>query len=228
MTQGKNLATLKRNITPIFVGGTGLYINTLINGIVNIPDIPEMIKKESDKLFVKIGLDKFYDLIKSIDYESLNNISKNDTQRLKRIWEVYHHTGKKFSSWKKNHNIKFLNNIDYKIILFLPDRLKNYDRVNKRVIKMIDNGAIEEIQKLKNLNYNKILPIMKAHGVPEIFSYLDKKITLEECISNIQLVTRHYVKRQNTWWNSSKLQIFKKFDKFPDEIDVKSTNLPLF
>ena len=66
---------------------------------------------------------------------------------------------------------------------------------------------------------------MKAHGVPEISSYLEKKISLDQCIEKIQLVTRHYVKRQNTWWNSSKLQIYKKFREFPDEIDIKLTNL---
>ena len=68
---------------------------------------------------------------------------------------------------------------------------------------------------------------MRAHGVPEIISYLDKDLSLEDCIKNMQLVTRHYVKRQHTWWNSSKLKIFRKIDHFPSEIDIKSTNLAL-
>ena len=86
----------------------------------------------------------------------------------------------------------------------------------------------EDLKYYKNLlekNYNKDLPIMRAHGVPEITSYLEKKITIEECIEKIQLVTRHYVKRQNTWWNSSNLRISRKFNEFPDEIDLKLTNL---
>ena len=215
----------KNNVTPIFVGGTGLYIDTLINGITSIPSIPESIKKESNNLFDKIGLDSFFDLIKEIDINAVNNISKNDTQRLKRIWEVYKFTGKKFSLWKDNKNKKFLDNIDYKIILFLPDRTKNYNRVNKRVESMIENGAVHEIENLLKYNYSSKLPIMRAHGVPEISSYLQKKVTLEECINNIQLVTRHYVKRQNTWWNSSNLQFYKKFNEFPDEIDINSNNL---
>ena len=215
----------KKNVTPIFVGGTGLYIDTLINGITSIPSIPESIKKESNNLFDKIGLDNFFELIKEIDINAVNNISKNDTQRLKRIWEVYKFTGKKFSLWKDNKNKKFLDNIDYKIILFLPDRTKNYNRVNKRVESMIDNGAVHEIENLLKYNYSSKLPIMRAHGVPEISSYLQKKVTLEECINNIQLVTRHYVKRQNTWWKSSNLQFYKKFNEFPDEIDINSNNL---
>ena len=93
---------------------------------------------------------------------------------------------------------------------------------------MIKNGVVEEIKDLLKLNYKKNLPIMRAHGVPEISSYLEKSITLEDCIKNIQLVTRHYVKRQNTWWRSSKLHIFKKFTKFPDEFDIKSNNLDQF
>ena len=215
----------KKNVTPIFVGGTGLYIDTLINGITSIPSVPESLKKESNNLFDKIGLDSFFDLIKEIDINAVNNISKNDTQRLKRIWEVYKFTGKKFSLWKDNKNKKFLDNIDYKIILFLPDRTKNYNRVNKRVESMIDNGAVHEIENLLKYNYSSKLPIMRAHGVPEISSYLQKKVTLEECINNIQLVTRHYVKRQNTWWKSSNLQFYKKFNEFADEIDINSNNL---
>ena len=215
----------KKNIIPIFVGGTGLYIDTLINGITSVPSIPEKIKTESNKLLDKIGLNNFTNLIKEIDIESLKRISKNDTQRLKRIWEVYNYTGLKFSTLKSNKNKKFLDIKDYKIFLFLPDRNKNYDRVNKRVLSMIKNGAVIEIENLLKHNYSKQLPIMRAHGVPEISSYLSKKITLDKCIENIQLVTRHYVKRQNTWWKSSNLQILQEINEFPDELDLKSMNL---
>ena len=92
---------------------------------------------------------------------------------------------------------------------------------------MIQDGATEEVRNLLNLNYNNNLPIMKAHGVPEIQSYLNNEILFEECISKIQQVTRNYVKRQHTWWRSTNLKIFKKFDQFPDKIDIKSINLDL-
>ncbi len=218
----------EKNLIPIFVGGTGLYIDTLINGISSIPSIPEKIKDESKKLFDKIGAKKFFELVDELDHEATSKISKNDSQRIKRIWEVYNYTNKKFSSWKKNKNKKFLQSFDFKIISFLPDREKNYKRVNERVIKMINKGAVDEIKCLLDLNYKKTLPIMRAHGVPEIISYLENSISLEECIEKIQLVTRHYVKRQNTWWKSSKLPFLKKINEFPDEIDLKSTNLTDF
>ena len=222
----KKIHELKyKSITPIFVGGTGLYIDTLINGITTIPAIPEIIKTKSNELFKKIGHKNFFKLVNEIDVESTKKIDLNDIQRLKRIWEVFEFTGKKFSYWKKNKNKKFLKNINYEIILFLPEREKNYERVNKRVLKMIQNGAIEEIKKLLKLNYKKDLPIMKAHGVPEISSYLEQTISLEECIHKMQLVTRHYVKRQNTWWRSLIVENCKQFNEFPDEFDLKSTKL---
>ena len=217
-----------KKIYPIFVGGTGLYIDSLINGLTSIPSIPETVKDSSKEIYQKIGPENFYKLVHDIDYESTKNISQNDSQRLKRIWEVYNYTNKKLSSWRTNKNKKFLNSFNVKIILFLPEREKNYERVNKRVLKMMKNGAIDEIKNLLNLNYKKSLPVMKAHGVPEIISYLENFTSLEECINRIQLVTRHYVKRQNTWWKSSKLPILKKFDEFPDKIDLNSIKFDHF
>ena len=221
----KVIKSLNKNINPIFVGGTGLYIDTLINGIASIPSVPESIRNDSKNLLEKVGKEEFYKIVKKIDEDSIKLIFPNDIQRLRRIWEVFNYSNKKFSEWKKNKNKKFITSLDYKILLFLPDRKKNYERVNKRVLTMIKSGAIEEIENLLKFNYNKDLPIMRAHGVPEISAYLKNKITLEDCIKKIQLVTRHYVKRQNTWWNSSNLQIFKKISEFPDNLDKNLLNL---
>jgi len=214
--------SFEKNITPILVGGTGLYINTLINGIINIPSIPEEIKIESEKILTKFGKDFLINQIKNIDPDSLNEININDNVRLRRIWEVFETTGKKFSEWKLNENKSFIKNYNFKLILFLPDRKKNYEIVNSRFIKMINRGAIEEVKNLLGENLNESLPVMRAHGVPEIKKYLENETTLEECIVKGQQVTRNYVKRQHTWWNSSKLEIFHKFDKFPDEIDINA------
>lgn len=214
--------SFEKNTTPILVGGTGLYINTLINGIINIPSIPEEIKIESEKILTKFGKDFLINQIKNIDPDSLNEININDNVRLRRIWEVFETTGKKFSEWKLNENKSFIKNYNFKLILFLPDRKKNYEIVNSRFIKMINRGAIEEVKNLLGENLNESLPVMRAHGVPEIKKYLENETTLEECIVKGQQVTRNYVKRQHTWWNSSKLEIFHKFDKFPDEIDINA------
>ncbi len=215
----------KNNLTPILVGGTGLYIDTLVNGLIDIPSISESIKIESEKILNKFGKDFLINQIKNFDPESFKEINSNDTLRLRRIWEIYESTGKKYSEWKLHKNKKFINNYNLKIFLFLPDRKKNYEIVNSRFLKMINVGAIDEVKKMLELNLSESLPIMRAHGVPEITKYLKNEISLDECISKGQQVTRNYVKRQHTWWNSSNLQIFQKFDKFPLEIDPKSIKI---
>ena len=217
--------TSANNLTPILVGGTGLYINTLINGLIDLPSIPELIKIESEKILKEFGKDFLINQIKNIDPESLKEINYNDTVRLRRIWEVFESTGKKFSEWKLNKNKKFITNYNIKILLFLPDREKNYQVVNSRFVNMMKVGAVEEVKKLLELNLHNSLPIMRAHGVREIMKYLANEINLEECINKGQQVTRNYVKRQHTWWNSSKLQIFQQFDKFASEIDINSIKI---
>ena len=89
---------------------------------------------------------------------------------------------------------------------------------------MINSGVIDEVRNLLKLKLNTSLPIMRAHGVPEISSFLEGKINLEECIKNSQQVTRNYVKRQLTWWRSSKLEFNHIFEEFPENIDAKSLN----
>ena len=175
--------TSAKNLTPILVGGTGLYINTLINGLVDLPSIPESIKIESEKILQEFGKDFLLNQIKNVDPESLNEINNNDTVRLRRIWEVFESTGKKFSEWKLNKNKKFITDYKFKILLFLPDREKNYQVVNSRFVKMMKSGAVEEVKKLLELNLNDSLPVMRAHGVPEIKKYLANESSLDECIS---------------------------------------------
>jgi tRNA dimethylallyltransferase len=203
----------------IIVGGTGMYIKSLIEGIVDIPTINENFKKESEFLLQKIGLENFIKKIMNFDSESLKNISFNDNSRVRRIWEVYNSTGISLSDWKKKKNKKYINDFNYKIFLFNPLRDKIYQNVNIRFKEMLKSGAIEEVQKLLNLNLDKTLPVMRAHGVPEISNYLNKKCTIEECIDRGQQVTRNYVKRQLTWWRSSSLGIDQVFDVFPNDID---------
>jgi len=101
----------KKNNTPsIIVGGTGMYINSLLNGLIDLPPISENYKNESKHLLESVGLDNFVKLIRDIDSQSLTNISRNDSLRLRRIWEVYKSTGIPFTEWKKKKKKKFLIN----------------------------------------------------------------------------------------------------------------------
>ena len=214
----------KKKIYSIIVGGTGMYVDKLLNGLVQIPSIPESIKEESEKLLLEIGINNFIDKVKNIDEKSLNKISKNDISRLRRIWEVHKYTHKTLTFWLNNKNLNFLSNQEYQLYLFTPDRKEIYNRDNQRFINMVDRGAIDEVKKLLTLNFDKSLPIMRAHGVPEISNYLSGKTTLEECIHKGQQATRNYVKRQLTWWRSSSLENLKCFDQFPSEIDANLLN----
>ena len=209
----------KNNIPSIIVGGTGMYINSLLNGLIDLPPILEKYKDESQYLLESIGSDNFVKLIIDIDSEALTNISHNDSLRLRRIWEIYKSTGITFTEWKKKQNKKFLINTNYNLYLFIPPREQIYQNVNLRFVKMIEGGAIEEVKKLKSLNLDKSLPIMRAHGVPEILNYLDNNKPLDVCIDRGQQVTRNYVKRQLTWWRSSSLCFHQVFNQFPKEID---------
>ena len=214
------IAINKKNNTPsIIVGGTGMYINTLLSGLIDLPPILESHKDESKRLLENIGLDNFVKLVIDIDSEALTNISQNDSLRLRRIWEVYKSTGVTFTEWKKKPNKKFLINTNYNLYLFSPSRDSIYQNVNLRFVKMIEGGAIEEVKKLKSLNLDKSLPIMRAHGVPEILNYLDNNQPLDICIDKGQQVTRNYVKRQLTWWRSSSLHFHQVFNQFPKDID---------
>ncbi len=215
----------KNKIHSIVVGGTGLYVDKLINGIADIPYINEKDKKKTNDLFKKIGMQKFYERVYQVDKNSCKKISKNDTQRLKRIWEVFQSTGIPLSQWIDKKHIKKFKNINFKIFLFLPNRNEVYRNVDKRFIRMINGGALEEVKNLIKMKFDKTLPIMRAHGVPEICNYLAGSSNLEECIKFGQQVTRNYVKRQFTWWNSSKIRIHKVFNEFPGNIDVKSIDI---
>tara|TARA_B100000029_G_C17521822_1_gene940199 strand:+ start:350 stop:1288 length:939 start_codon:yes stop_codon:yes gene_type:complete len=213
------------NKVPIVVGGTGLYIHSLINGIYNIPNIPEYLKKESDLRLKKIGANKFFNEVKKLDPVSIKKIKEKDFQRLKRLWEIYEHVGISFSDLRKKEQKNFLNDYEYFFILMLPTREFLYENCNSRFIKMIKDGAVEEVRNLKNKNYNQDLPIMKAHGVPEIIDYLSGKINLEDAISKSQQNTRNYVRRQFTWWKGSKIEPNKIFNEFPSNSDLNSLKI---
>ena len=211
----------ENNLPSIIVGGSGMYIDSLLNGLIPIPPIPEKYKNDSLSLLNEVGTKKFTEIINKFDSESLSKISLQDSSRMRRIWEVYQSTGKKYSYWINKKNKIFLKNFSNKIFLFIPPRDDIYKKINLRFNTMINEGAIEEVKKLISLNLDVSLPIMKAHGVPEITNYLCGKMDLEECIKISQQVTRNYAKRQLTWWRSSRLSINKVFDQFPNEIDEK-------
>lgn len=199
---------LNKNKTPIIVGGTGLYIDSLIYGI----DFKEM---EFDKEYreqleteVENGkLQELYEKAKEIDPEAIEKISPNDKKRILRILEIYKATGKNKTEQNKE---SLKNGILYNYIVFALDwdRETLYERINKRVDIMLEQGLIKEVEELIQ-KYGKEMPTaMQGLGYKEVKQYLDNELTKEEMIEKIKQETRRYAKRQLTWFRKNKETIW--------------------
>lgn len=193
--------------TPIIVGGTGLYLNSLVYGI-EYPNIETDLKyrEELEKKVLTEGLKKLYDEAAEIDPEAIKKISPNDKKRILRILEIYHATGKTKTEMEiesKKNGVKY----DYRIFVLNMEREKLYDRINKRVDIMIKNGLEKEVRKLIE-KYTKFPTAMQGLGYKEIIEYFDNKITRDEAIEKIKMESRRYAKRQITWFKSYKNAIW--------------------
>ena len=192
---------LEEGKTPIIVGGTGLYLNSLIYGIV-YPNIETDLKyrEELENKVNEEGLENLYNEAKKIDPEAIEKISPNDKKRILRILEIYHQTGKnktEIEAESRKNGVKY----DYRIFVLNMDREKLYERINKRVDIMIEQGLIEEVKSLVK-KYTEFPTAMQGLGYKEMVEYLDNKITKEEAIEKIKMESRRYAKRQITWFKS--------------------------
>ena len=210
----------RRGKLPILVGGTGLYINSIIctmnfaEGNKNEEYRQELIKLANEKGNIYI-----HGLLKDIDIESFNNIHPDNQKRVIRALEVYKETGKPFSSFKEEESIyKSKFNINYYVLNL--DRQKLYNRINDRVDIMIEKGLLDEVKYLKSLGLNSDMQSMKGIGYKEILNYLDNKISLEQAIDDIKQGSRNYAKRQLTWFKKDPRAIFINKDDFKDENEI--------
>jgi tRNA dimethylallyltransferase len=183
---------------PILVGGTGLYFNAVTNGISKVPSIKSNIRLKLRNLHEKIGQKKFYEKLIRIDPLARKKILLSDTQRTIRAYEVKIATGKSLYEWSVNTKSDFL---DYKIKNFYLDiprdvLLKN---IYARTEVMFRNNCVNEVQKFLKLGIASSLSANKMIGVEEIANYLKKLSTLERTKELINIKTRQYAKRQNTW-----------------------------
>ena len=199
---------LSKNKVPIVVGGTGLYIDALIYGI----DFQEMTFDENYRIElenqVQEGkLNELYQKAKEIDPEAVEKISPNDKKRILRILEIYKATGKNKTEQNKE---SLKNGVPYNYIVFALnwDRQVLYDRINRRVDIMLEQGLIQEVENLIS-KYGENMPTaMQGLGYKEVKEYLEEKITKEEMIEKIKQETRRYAKRQLTWFKKNKNTIW--------------------
>ena len=188
----------KRKKTPIIVGGTGLYFNAITKGISKIPDIDQTTRNKVRNLYKKIGSKKFYSRLLKLDPKIKDKILPTDSQRLQRAYEVKLKTKKSIFDWIKGTKSDFSNYTLIKIFIDIP-RSELLKKITRRTDQMFKNNCISEVKKFNSLRINKSLSANKLIGINEINQYLNGSINIDQCKELINIKTRQYAKRQNTW-----------------------------
>ena len=189
---------LKKKKTPIIVGGTGLYFNTITKGISKIPEIDLKTRSKVRTLYNQLGHQRFYKKLLELDPKVINKILPTDSQRIQRAYEVKLKTKKSLFEWIAITKSEFLDFKLKKVFIDIP-RDELLQKILKRTELMFKENCIAEVKKFNRLRINRSLSANKLIGVNEINQYLKGTISLEECKELINIKTRQYAKRQNTW-----------------------------
>jgi len=193
----KKLSQEKKTI--ILVGGTNLYIRALINGIIEVPEISEEVRSSVRSLAAESGVCACYEKLKTLDPKSAEKLHPNDISRISRALEVILETGTSIQEMQSHHGFRQKRYIVKYICATWP-REEIYDRINRRVHLMVDEGLIEETQKLLEMGYTEDLPSLNSIGYRQTVAYLKQQITKDEMIADIQQKSRRYAKKQLTWY----------------------------
>ncbi|WP_372996415.1 tRNA (adenosine(37)-N6)-dimethylallyltransferase MiaA [Lutispora sp.] len=203
-----------RGKLPIIVGGTGLYINSLLNNLEFTDSIIDIdFRNEMRQLASEKGNEYIHQMLKNVDEYSYAKLHPNDLKRVIRALEVYRHTGKPISYFQmlsKQQPCRY----EYAYICLSMNRSRLYDRIEIRVDNMIKNGLIEEVKKLIELGYKKEHTALQALGYKEIIDYLQGNYSLEEAIETLKKNTRHYAKRQLTWFRNDERTFWINADNY--------------
>ena len=187
---------------PIVVGGTGFYLESLINGISPIPETKQEIKEEVKQIFDAGGVEAVYAELQRQDQAGAASVHPNDTTRVRRALEIFLDTGKSIAEWFQEPMKTCLPDVHFQVIAKLLPLSSLEKKCSERFDLMIAQGVIEEVKALLNLKLDENLPVMKAIGVPEIKAYLEGKETFETAVQLAKLHTRQYAKRQLTWFRN--------------------------
>lgn len=209
-----------REKLPMVVGGTGLYINSLIfNYSFGDTNKDEEYRETLTKIAEEKGKEYVHNMLKDIDIESYNKLYPNDLKRVIRALEIYKVTNKTMSEYLKEQNIY---DIPYNVYYYVlnMDREKLYERINKRVDIMMEKGLLEEVKALKEKGYTKDMQSMKGIGYKELLSYLEGEISLERAVEMIKQFSRNYAKRQLTWFRKDKRVTWINKDEFKNDEEI--------
>ena len=188
--------------TPIVVGGSGLYVKALVDGISESADTNNELREELLELRKKFGNDYLYEELKKVDKISADKMLPQNWKRVMRALEVFRLTGKPI--WQHHDNQSRSKKFNYHQIGLLWKRERLYQNIESRVDEMISIGLVEEVESILKLGYDKKLNSLNTVGYKEIIQYLDEVISLDRAVELIKRNTRRYAKRQMTWFNADK------------------------
>ena len=225
----KEIKKIKK--VPILVGGTGLYFQSLINGLVEIPEIPVKFRNRIRAIHKKEGQKKFYKKLLKIDPKTKGKFDQNDSQRTIRAFEIKSFTKVSMYDWFNKTTSEFRDSDFLKLYLSV-DREELIKRINKRTLVMMKEGAIKEVKKFISLKIKKEQSVNKVIGIDELTQYLENKIDLDEAVELILIKTRQYAKRQATWartrmtsWNKITLTAIDGYIKKLNKSSLKLDQL---
>ncbi|WP_431857993.1 tRNA (adenosine(37)-N6)-dimethylallyltransferase MiaA [Azospirillum sp.] len=184
---------------PVVVGGTGLYLRALMEGLSTVPPVPEAIRHAAHARLKALGGEAFRAELVARD-PAMARLNPGDTTRLTRAWEVLEATGRPLSAWQAEHAEGPPPGLRFQVYVIDPPRADLYARCDARFAWMLERGALEEVRELDALGLDPALPVMKALGVPELRAHLHGDLSLEAAAAKAQQSTRHYAKRQLTWF----------------------------
>ena len=221
----------KRKKIPILVGGTGLYFQSLIKGLVEIPEIPLKFRNKIRLMQKKNGQKKFYEKLLKIDPEVINKFNPNDVQRSIRAFEIKSFTKVSMYNWLKKTKSEFKDNDFLK--LYIDFERKNLiKRIALRAATMIESGAVKEVKKFLKVKIKKNQSVRKVIGIDELTQFLENKINLAQAEELIAIKTRQYAKRQATWartrmisWNKIAPNKIKSYIKKLNKSSLKLDQL---
>jgi tRNA dimethylallyltransferase len=185
---------------PIFVGGSGLYFKALTRGLSAVPPIPSAIRESVRMRLARDGVEVLHAELARRDRISAELLKPRDRSRIARALEVIEATGRSLTDWHREGLPPLLPPGTFRALFLTPDRDSLYARIDARFDAMLNAGALEEVARLAARKLDPLLPAMKAHGVPALISHLAGNVALEEATAIGKADTRHYAKRQFTWF----------------------------
>ncbi|HEV7228243.1 tRNA (adenosine(37)-N6)-dimethylallyltransferase MiaA [Brevundimonas sp.] len=185
----------------LIVGGTGLYFTALTKGIADIPDVPIAAREATQEAYDFLGEDAFRARLAERDPRAAATIAPSDRQRLTRALAVAETTGRALTDWQAETR-PLLSPDGYDRLVIEPDRAALYDRCDRRVTLMVEQGALDEVRALMRRRLDPDLPAMKAVGVRDFEAHLKGKVALEDAMDAVRQATRNYAKRQLTWFRN--------------------------